>query len=295
MVGGVTPGSPEWLRVVTASKVAAIMGLSPWESPRSMWHRMHGDLPPEPQTVDQSRGHYLEPAILAWWRDRHDVGHDEGREYKVQPLYRLDTWAAAQPDMAACCEDDTVLVEAKSAATADDWGDPGTDEIPLYYAVQAMFQMHVSGIHRCYVPVLFGKPRLAFAEYVIDYDAAIAESIVTKARAFYDSLAADEPPELDNSVATYDAIRKVHAEIEARAEVEIDADLAVEFVTALREADEWDAAARYARSRVLEAMGRANYAVHQGERIARRQRNKSGVSFVPLHANTFTFLQGDAA
>lgn len=290
-----TPGSPEWLRVVTASKVAAIMGLSPWESPRSMWHRMHGDLPPEPEQEHQARGHYLEPAILAWWRDRHDVGHDEGREYKLQPTYRQD-WAAATPDMVACiAEDDTVLIEAKSAATADDWGDPGTDEIPLYYAVQAMFQMHVSGIHRCYVPVLFGKPRLRFAEYVIDYDPGIAESIVAQARAFYDSLAADEPPELDGSVATYDAIRKVHPEIDAKTEVEVGADLAIEFVTALREADEWEAAARHARSRVIEAMGRANYATHQGERIARRQRNKSGVSFVPLHANTFTFLTGEVA
>lgn len=291
-----TPGSPEWLRVITASKVAAILGLSPWDSPRSMWHKMHGDLAAEKQTVDQSRGHYLEPAILAWWRDRHDVGHDEGREYKLQPLYRLDDWAAAQPDMAACiADDDTVLVEAKSAASADDWGDPGTDEIPLYYAVQTLFQMHVSGIRRTYVPVLFGKPRLGFAEYVIDYDEVLALDIVTKCRAFYDSLAADEPPELDSSVATYEAIRKVHPDIEAKVSVEIDPDLALDFVTALREADAWEETARFARSRVIEAMGTANYAVCQGERIARRQRNKSGVSFVPLHANTFTFLTGEVA
>lgn len=291
-----SPGSPEWLRVVTASKVAAILGLSPWDSPRSMWHRMHGDLPAEPQTADQSRGHYLEPAILAWWRDQHDVGHDEGREYSVQPTYRLGGWAAASPDMVACIDvDDTVLVEAKSAATADDWGDPGTDEIPLYYAVQAMFQMHVSGIHRAYMPVLFGKPRLGFAEYVIDYDPAMGAALEARCRAFYGSLAADEPPELDNTTATYDAIRKIHPEIDAQAEVEIGSDLAAEFVTALREADAWEATARHARSRVIEAMGRAQYAVHQGERLARRQRNKSGVSFVPLHANTFTFLTGEVA
>ena len=35
-----------------------------------MWHLMRGDIPPKPQTRDQSRGHYLEPAILAWWHDR---------------------------------------------------------------------------------------------------------------------------------------------------------------------------------------------------------------------------------
>lgn len=285
-------GSPEWLRVVTASKVAAILGLSPWDSPRSMWHRMHGDLPPEPEQEHQSRGHYLEPAILAWWQDRYP---DALSGWVVQPSFGLDGWAAATPDAACALDDEPALVEAKSAATADDWGDPGTDEIPLYYAVQAMFQMHISGIHRTYMPVLFGKPRLGFAEYVIDYDPAMGATLEARCRAFYDSLAADEPPELDNTTATYDAIRKVHPEIDAKVEVEIGTDLATEFVTALREADTWEATARHARSRVIEAMGRAQYAVHQGERIARRQRNKSGVSFVPLHANTFTFLTGEVA
>ena len=67
------PGSPGWLRLMTASKVAAILGVSQWDSPRSMWHRMRNELPAEPQSTVQSRGHYLEPAVLAWWADQRDV------------------------------------------------------------------------------------------------------------------------------------------------------------------------------------------------------------------------------
>jgi len=36
------PGSAGWYQFMTASKVAAAMGLSPYESPFSLWHRMAG-------------------------------------------------------------------------------------------------------------------------------------------------------------------------------------------------------------------------------------------------------------
>ena len=36
------PGSPDWQTRMTASKVAAVLGLSPWESRFSLWHRMSG-------------------------------------------------------------------------------------------------------------------------------------------------------------------------------------------------------------------------------------------------------------
>src|SRR5690606_11501776 len=221
-----TPGSPEWARRITASKVAAILGLSPWESPRSLWHRMHGDLPREESTDAQRRGHYLEPAILAWWRDQHDVlpksevpvDGEWVKAWEEQPTYTLGDWAAATPDARAWVDGadafSAVLVEAKS--TAQEW-----DEPPAYYLTQVIWQMHVSGIHRCHVPVI--GPRLTFTEWVIDYtdyadDAALIEK---RAREFYDSLAADEPPPLDDTPATYEAVRKVHAEIDRGESVEL--------------------------------------------------------------------------
>jgi len=31
LVPRIEPGNPEWLRVMSASKIAAVLGLSPWE------------------------------------------------------------------------------------------------------------------------------------------------------------------------------------------------------------------------------------------------------------------------
>lgn len=271
-----TPGSPEWLRLITASKVAAILGVSPWESQRSIWHKMHGDLPAEKQTAAQSRGHYLEPAILAWWRDRHGVV--EG-EYAEQPDYTLGGWAAATPDMVACHpEYDNVLVEAKSVSRLDDWGDYETDVIPAYYLCQVYWQMHVSGIHRCYVPII--GPRLEFAEYVVDYDPTYGAQLEARMREFYDSLAADAPPPLDDTVATYDAVRKVHKDIERGESVELTEKEARALVEWCDELKVTEKQARFAKSTVIDRMGRAQYATHQGVRIARRQPRGEDVAFV---------------
>ena len=274
------PGSPEWSRLITASKVAAILGVSPWESPRSIWHKMRGDVPREPQKDHQARGHYLEPAILAWWRDQ----HPEHADYREQPDYKLGDWSAATPDATAILGTEgeadwhQVLVEAKSAANMDDWGEPGTDVIPAYYLVQVQWQMHVSGIHRCYVPAI--GPRLKFDEWVVDYDADTGPLLEARMREFYDSLSADVPPPLDDSVATFNVIRKLHPEIERGESVEIDELEARLLIDRQADMKALEPLLRKSKATVLDLMGRAQYATCNGVRIARRQPRGDDVTFV---------------
>lgn len=270
-------GSDEWRQLITASKVAAILGVSPWESPRSLWLRMHGDIPWDDGNAATRRGQYLEDGILAWWRDQHGVAHSNCAE---QPTYTLGDWAAATPDMATFLDPDepNVLVEAKSTARMDEWGDPGTDVIPPYYLVQVQWQMHVSGVHRCYVPVL--GPGLRFAEYLVKYDAKSGPLLEARCRTFYDSLTADEPPELDGSVATYEAIKTLHPDIDPDTTVETDIATGVEYITACTEAKAAETRARAAKTAALDAMGRAKYLAVNGQRIARRQPSRYGVSLI---------------
>lgn len=284
-----SPGSPEWTKRITASKVAAILGVSPWESPRSVWHAMRGDTTrPETNEV-QRRGHYLEPAILAWWRDQHDPFH-----WREQPVYTLGDWAAATPDAHVENKDvGPALVEAKSAAYDDEWGDPGTDAIPAYYLAQCYWQMHVSGVHRCYVPII--TSRLRFAEYVVDYEPAIGADLERRMRAFYDTLDADEPPPLDDTVATFEAVRKVHADIDRGESVELTREQADDLVTFKHLADETERSLRLAKSAVIEAMGKAQYAEHNGVRIARRQPRGESVTFVVVGKPADLTTEGSAA
>lgn len=282
-----TPGSPEWSKRITASKVAAILGVSPWQSPRSLWHEMRGDIQRPEANAAQSRGTYLEAGVLAWWRDQ----HPECTWATEQPTYTLGNWAAATPDMAVGDIDHPgdyhALVEAKTEAYDNDWGDPGTDAIPAYYLVQVQWQMHVSGIHRCYVPVLTSRLRLL--EYVVDYDATTGPLLEARCREFYDSLTSDVPPDLDDTVATFETMRKLHPDIDDKTSVELPPHVAAELVESIAATSHAEARERLARSTVLDLMGRANWADCNGVRIARRQRNKTGVSFVPV-AKTTDFL-----
>lgn len=273
------PGSPEWARLVTASKVAAILGVSPWDSPRSIWLKMHGDLPAESEGNDaQRRGHYLEPAILAWFADQHDV------TLTKSPLFRLDDWAAATPDaeVNGTAITERAIVEAKSAARDDDWGDPGTDAIPTYYLTQCYFQLALSGAERCYVPVL--TSRLRFVEYIVEADEQIQADLIARMRSFYDTLSADEPPPLDDTVATYEAVRKLHPDITDES-VEVSRAEARYLLSAGLDLKEAEAREREARSWALDQMGSARHLTASGVKVARRQANKSGVSFVPLPKN----------
>lgn len=256
-----------------------MIGVSPWDSPRAMWHMMRGEAPWPEESPAMERGTLCEPAVLAWWRK-----HREHEDWREQVSMTVGDWCAATPDAAALTEAGQVLVEAKTANanSMEHWGQPETDEIPVYYLTQvhlAMEVAHLNGIPviGTHVPVLGGR-RLEFANYFVAYDAEFGAQILDRCREFYDSLDGDAPP-LDDSVATYEAVRRVHPDIED-AEVELTDDLAGDLVTFAHLFKETETSLRGAKAAVIDAMGSAKYATHNGRRIARRQPGKFGVTFV---------------
>lgn len=268
-----TPGSPEWRRVVTASKVAAILGVSPYESPRSLWHLMRGDVtPPAEATAVQSRGHFLENGILDWWCEQHPEYADHVQTRQYLALRDDLPWAAATPDLYVYGAE--VVVDAKTSRDDSEWGAPGTDEVPLGYLTQLMWAMHLSGARVAYIALL--TQFLDLREYRVEYDADLAADIETRCAAFYASLAADVPPPLDDHVATYESLRRLHPDIDEGTEVELDPAVAREFVEATRDLKAATARATAAKSTLLDALGTSKRAVCAGQVIAQRQNTAAG-------------------
>lgn len=272
-MNGPKPGTREHARLVTASKAAAILGISPWESPYSLWHLMAGNTDPTPSNRAQRRGQYLEPAILAWWRDQ----HPEHAAYREQVWTAFEDWAGCTTDAECDLDGLHTVVEAKSAVSFDDWGTPGTDQIPDYYLAQVLFQLAVTGAGQCRVAVFGG--RLEFREYVVDADPGEQARLLGACRRFYDSLAGGVPPELDRSVATYDSVRSLHPGIDGT-DVVVDVVTAGSYVDAVAAAADAAEAERFAKSVLLDAMGDARRAVCGDVVVARRQPNGRGVSLV---------------
>lgn len=271
---GPIPGTAEHLRLVTASKVAAIIGVSPWMSPWSLWQEMKGSVQPEPTSDLRERGHLLEPAVLSWWGER----HRGATNILSQPWYARATWAGARPDLAGFDEHGNLaVVEAKTAARDDEWGDPGTDEIPERYAVQVQWQMGCAEASVAYVPML--GPRLEFREYIVAFDPDLFEWMEGRAYAFWKSLTADVPPPLDSSVATIATLRRMHPHINPDATVVVpDADIAL-LATARAAKNAAVEAERSALAPILAAMGDAKYAdTPTRSRAAARQASGRGIA-----------------
>lgn len=274
------PGSPEWNRLVTASKVAAIIGVSPYDSPRSMWHKMRGDVVDQASGPQLARGNYLEAGVLDWWQGQHPEA------FLVEPQFyatRDDLpWAAATLDALAYdnVSREPLVVEVKTASRMDDWGAPGTDQIPVHYLTQVYWQLAMCpGAKRAYVAVL--GPFLEFSEYIVERDDAIQADLVARCATFYASLTSDTPPPLDDHVATIRTIRAMHPEVERGQVAYVAPDLAVEYLAACAAEKTATARARAAKAAIFNAAGKAQYVEANGVRIARRQPSRNGISLIP--------------
>lgn len=152
---------------VTATDAAKILGLSRFGGPTDVWLEKTGQGTPVDQNLAPLKwGRRMEPVILAEY-------HDE-----VAPLIVAQPWtllqSARQPRIVATLDAERVLgavagfpqndevfdgrpVDAKNSRNATrEWGESGTDKLPIYYAMQLAIQMYVTNAEAADLAVLFG-------------------------------------------------------------------------------------------------------------------------------------------
>ncbi|MFD7247820.1 YqaJ viral recombinase family protein [Streptomyces massasporeus] len=275
--GFIAPGSPEHSIVISPSKVAAILGVGRWESPYRLWHRMKGLTPPEPDKDDFRVGHAFESTLAYLWK--HDPKVDNAK-WQLSPdevqfvgdAERFGFPYVVTLDRRARSGSSRRILEFKTCRGFEDWGDDFTDEAPPDYVLQVQAQMLLTGFttHPAHL-VVMNKLGCQHHIYEIPFKESIADVIVEECRLFYASLSADTAPPLDDSVATYECVREQHPEIDKGIEAEIPVELALEYHEAWAADDEATKRLRFAKTQILDAIGRANFAVAAGERVARRQ------------------------
>lgn len=275
----IEPGSPEWQKIITPSKVAAILGVSRWESPYRLWHRMKGLVDPEPPKDIFDMGHDFEPAMAAMWLRQNPGWRLSAGEVQLVAPGGIGYPAAATLDRRACRGRARRIVEFKMARHMEDWGDFGTDQAPADYVAQVMAQMAYTGYTRHPAHLIVLGPYFEAHTYVIEYDEQVAAMIDQRCRAFWASLDGDTPPPLDDSVPTYQCVRELHPDISQGEEVDIPADLAWLVLQLDSDLKAFTADLRGAKARLLDVMGNAQYAMFGGVKIAdRRPHGRGGVA-----------------
>lgn len=284
LLGRYEQGSDEWHDLRTGrlggSEIAAVLGLSKWQSRYSLWCEKRGEIDRNDSTPNQDRGHYLEPAIAAWWADRNP-------DYTLHPggtwVHAERDWQLANPDGIAIGPDGTHGTEWKTDADGTDFGTDGTDEIPVYYRCQLQWYMDCFGWDRMDLALL--SSRLEFRQYTVLYDPADATLLRSAGREFLDSIESGDRPDIDAHSATYEAIRKLHPEIADGVDHELTFELASEFTGAQHRLKSAKADEQRARSRLADAMGTAQRARFMDQTIARRQAKSEGRPYVVAAKN----------
>ncbi|MGW1740500.1 YqaJ viral recombinase family protein [Nocardia sp. NPDC001965] len=266
------PGSEEWSRKITASKIPGLFNASKYSSPVKEYHLLRGEVDPDGTNEAIERGNDFEPVILKRFFRR----HPELERLPAGSFSRpgLESWAAGTPDAMARHRQtgEVFTVEAKSDGRGDhQWGPPGSAEIPLGFYLQKQWQLHMTCCLRGYVAYL--GPFFDDADYLIEYDSGLAADIEAFARDFHANAMNPNgvPPEVDGHRETYNAIRRAHPEID-RGEHEdwpISLDLAHQYEDAVNGLAAAEEALNLASSTVLRVMGNARRAVIPGGTTAR--------------------------
>lgn len=191
---------------IGASEVAAVLGESKYDSPYSLWARKTRRAQSAPRTKIQRRGIVFEQVIAETFADQHP-------EYDIRPVgqvrHTMNGHELATPDRELWTNNAGAgLLEAKTAGfgMAVEWGEEGTDDVPVAYSLQCQWQMAVTGYGYVWVAVMFSLDD--YREYLVRRDDDVIAYLRERVHAFWtEHVLADVAPPVDGHDATTSVLR----------------------------------------------------------------------------------------
>lgn len=191
--------------------VAAILGLSPWKDPISVWQgKVNPGSMPELDKECLFWGSALEPIVRDRYALRHDVFvvapsrlDDHFKETRpwndAKIIVGDEPWMLAAPD--GWMPKYSAGLEIKcSARKSAEWGEEGSEEIPAHYYTQAAWYMAVCKATGWNFGVLFSGNTLQ--QYRIERDPAFELDMMNVARAFWhDYVVPEIEPPIDQTTS----------------------------------------------------------------------------------------------
>jgi len=164
---------------IGSSDAPAILGVSPWKTAVDVWRQKlnlidgnGGIRPDSARGKILMRGKRLEPYVLAMLAEERGIVAVKRNVRYVDPACNF---LAAEIDGET---DDGRNIEVKTVSPfrMNEWGEAGTDNLPLHYVAQVQHQLMVTGRQMCFVPVLFGADD--FEVYEVERD----DDLITRIR-----------------------------------------------------------------------------------------------------------------
>ncbi len=189
------PQQPDRATYIGGSDAAAILGVSPWQSRYQLWAQKTGLVSIQADPAKEkifARGKRLEPVILQMFEDESGLKVEHRNRRFQDSEY---PFLAAEIDG----ETDNENIDAKTAQpfARHLWGEPGSDEIPIYYAAQFMHGLMVTGRNICHVAAMIGLDD--FRIFKIQRDDELIALIREKELEFWELVQSQTPPPIETA------------------------------------------------------------------------------------------------
>lgn len=265
------------LPAIGASDLAALLGVSPWGTPFSLWaDKVCGHRRKATEAMDWGRR--LEDVIASFYADltgRNLAGC--GLEIHVSDE---TPFVSATPDRRA---DDGRLVEVKLSGSREGWGEEGTDAVPEHYACQAQQQMYVLDAEAVDFAVLLCGTE--FRTYTVKRDREFMARALDVERAFWDEhVIAKVAPPVDYRHPSTKAVLARLRKLEPGLTVELTPDedgLLREYARRKAEESALKRDLEAMKNRILHVMGDAEKAEGETFRATRRAVHKDAYAVKP--------------
>lgn len=190
----IAPEEHDRRRYVGGSDISGILGLQPprWRTALQIWERKTAEeLPAEEDTPREqrkrlARGHVVEPLVARMLEVLHGItGAQRGRRYVDAdypyfaaeidlelPLSAVAHLFPMSSDDPPADLDGIVNVEIKTVHpfAAGEWGEEGTEDVPIHYAAQVYWGLGVTRRRFALCAALFGADDLALYPIVADVE-----------------------------------------------------------------------------------------------------------------------------
>lgn len=174
------------------SDIGAMLGLSPWKSPMDLWAEKTGRVIPD--DIGEKDfiifGNLLEDIVAREFARRLDKKCHRRKKTITHKKY---DFMLGNIDRKVVGESAVLEVKTASAWCQQQWGEIGTDDVPLYYLTQGVHYMAVLDVDVCYFAVLIGGNE--FRWYEVHRDADIEKSLIEKEAEFWRLVLSNSPPD----------------------------------------------------------------------------------------------------
>jgi putative phage-type endonuclease len=188
-------------KYIGGSDIGAILGLSRFKTPLEVWMEKTGKETKKLDSLPLRFGGFAESFVASEYARStgFELIHDESIYIHPQHSFMsahmdrfvLEGGAASSTSTST----PTRILECKTANpfSAGDWGEVGSDEVPMGYLCQCIWYMAITNINKVDLAVLFGNSD--FRIYEITRDLELENTILQKASHFWDEyVLKDLPP-----------------------------------------------------------------------------------------------------